>query len=234
MGTSFVSPQSPCEKTRLSSADNPRWRCRRTTQAQKGRIDRTETPAGSRLRRRVHRRGPPAGYPLPLRKKGRILRGVSRATRRERIRSERKAEGNERSGWRLVPVASLHRDLAALTLESRVGPRKWICISTETDGANSQPGMLPRAKNPHPRATQLQGQGQGPAVHARYDRGVLGKSGRIAEAISRCCCAETASPTRSGTRGSGRQALWKSRGHDSGSCFNDCRAKTQPGRLAET
>ena len=32
----------------------------------------------------VHRRGSPAGDPLPLRKGG-ILRGVSRATRRERI-----------------------------------------------------------------------------------------------------------------------------------------------------
>src|SRR5277367_4562428 len=107
MGTSFVSPRSPCEKARLSSADDTRWRCRRTAQIEKRGIHRAEAPAGSRLRRRVYRRGPSAGYPLPLLERGRILRGVSRATRWKRIRSARKAESNEGSGGRFVAAPSL-------------------------------------------------------------------------------------------------------------------------------
>src|SRR6476661_1803726 len=87
------------------------------------------------------------------------LRGVSRAARRERIRSEGKAEGNEGGGRRFVAAPSLHRDLVALSVEGRVRPGKWICAVTETDGANSQPGKLPRAENPYPPATRLQGRG---------------------------------------------------------------------------
>src|SRR6266478_4872418 len=155
MGPSTVSSRSPREETRLSSADDTGWRCGRTTQAQKGRIDCAQTAAGSRLRRRVHRRGSSAGDALSLRKRRWILRGVSRATRRERIRSERKAEGNEGSGGRFVPAASLHRDSADLSMEGGVRRGKRLCAITEAACTDSQSGELLGTKNPHPPATKL-------------------------------------------------------------------------------
>ena len=87
---------------------------------------------------------------------------------------DRTESGRQRkSGGRFVAAPSLHRNLADLALEGGAGRRKRICDVTETDRANRQSGKLPRTKDPHPRATRLQGQSQGPAVHARYDRGVL-------------------------------------------------------------
>ncbi len=171
----------------------------------------TVTAAGSRLRRRVHRRGSSAGNALSLRKRRRFLRGVSRATRRERIRSERKAEGNEGSGRRFVPVASLYRDFANLSMEGGVRRGKRLCAITEAACTDSQSGELLGTKNPHPRATRLQRQGQRPAVHARYDRGVLGKSGRIAKTLPKPFCAETPCAADSGTARSAGEALRQGR-----------------------
>ena len=90
---------------------------------------------------------------------------------------KRKAEGYEGSGRRFVPVASLHRDIAYLSVEGGVRRGERIRDVTEADGADCQPGKFLGTKNSDPRAAGLQRQSQGLAVHARYDRSFLGNSG---------------------------------------------------------
>src|SRR5437660_1577921 len=83
---------------------------------------------------------------------GEVVLGTAR---RERIRSKRKAEGYEGSGRRFVPVASLHRDIAYLSVEGGVRRGERIRDVTEADGADCQPGKFLGTKNSHPRAAGL-------------------------------------------------------------------------------
>src|SRR5258708_33701391 len=100
---------------------------------------------------------------------------------------------------------------ADLSMEGGVRRGKRLCAITEAECTDRPSSELLGTKNPHPPATRLQRQGQRPAVHARYDRGVLGKSGRIAKTLPKPFCAETPCAADSGTARSAGEALRQGR-----------------------
>ena len=93
-----------------------------------------------------------------------------------------------------------------------------------------QSGKFPGTENPHPWAAGLQRQGQRPAVHTRYNRGLLGDAVRIAKAFPKRRCAEPTSAKDSRARKSRGDALRKGHGHDSRSGSNSRRAEVEPGK----
>jgi hypothetical protein len=87
---------------------------------------------------------------LPLRKRRWFLRRISGTARRKSVRPSREAEGDEGSGGRVIPAASLYRCLAPLALGGSARQGKRIPDVTEADCADRQPCKLPGTKNPHP------------------------------------------------------------------------------------